>query len=61
MIMFPVMLAPIRRQITRDYNRWLEDPTTKTSGGAMAWITISMIVMLLLIAAGWAVGISTSG
>ncbi|GAA1890643.1 hypothetical protein GCM10009736_68610 [Actinomadura bangladeshensis] len=60
MIMFPVMLAPVRRQITRDYYRWLEDPTTKVSGGAMTWIATSMIFMLLAIGAVWAVGISTS-
>ncbi|MBO2462397.1 hypothetical protein [Actinomadura violacea] len=60
MIMFPVMLAPVRRQITRDYHRWVEDPTTKASGGAMAWIATSMIVMLLVIGAVWAAGISTS-
>ncbi|MGA4992052.1 hypothetical protein [Nonomuraea bangladeshensis] len=60
MIMFPVMLAPVRRQITRDYYRWVKDPTTKTSGGVMAWIVISMLVMLLTIGVGWAVGGSIS-
>ncbi|MFE9105588.1 hypothetical protein [Actinomadura geliboluensis] len=60
LIMFPVMLAPVRRQITRDYYRWVEDPTTKVSGGVMTWIATSMIVMLLAIGAVWAVGISTS-
>lgn len=60
MIMFPAMLAPVRRQITRDYYRWVEDPTTKASGGAMTWVATSMIVMLLAIGAVWAVGSSTS-
>lgn len=60
LIMFPVMLAPVRRQITRDYYRWVEDPTTKVSWGVMTWIATSMIVMLLAIGVVWAVGISTS-
>lgn len=60
LIMFPVMLAPVRRQITRDYYRWVEDPSTKVSWGVMTWIATSMIVMLLAIGAVWAVGISTS-
>lgn len=60
MIMFPVMLAPIRRQITRDYYRWVKDPTTKVSGGTMTWVVTSMIVMLLVIGAVWAAGVNTS-
>ncbi|MBE1533467.1 hypothetical protein [Actinomadura algeriensis] len=60
MIMFPMMLAPVRRQITRDYYRWVEDPATKVGGGAMTWIATSMIFMLLAIGAVWAVGIGSA-
>ena len=60
MIMFPVMLAPVRRQITRDYYRWVEDPTTKFSRGATAWVASSLIVMLAVMGGVWAVGVSTS-
>lgn len=56
LIMFPVMLAPVRGQITRDYYRWLEDPTTKTGKAAMTWIVTSMMIMLIVIGAVWAVG-----
>lgn len=49
------MLAPVRRQITRDYYRWVEDPTTKFSKGATAWIATSMTVMLVVIGVAWAV------
>lgn len=56
MVMFPVMLAPVRRQITRDCYRWVEDPTTKFRKGATAWIATSMTDMLVVIGVAWAVG-----
>ncbi|MFE4874540.1 hypothetical protein [Streptomyces sp. NPDC056682] len=56
MVMFPVMLAPVRRQITRDYYRWVEDPTTKASKAATAWIATSMTIMMIAIAVAWSIG-----
>ncbi|MCF3131007.1 hypothetical protein [Streptomyces olivochromogenes] len=56
LVMFPLMLAPVRGTITRDYYRWVEDPTTKASKGAMAWITTSMTIMLIVIGAVYAAG-----
>ncbi|MDX2678670.1 hypothetical protein [Streptomyces soliscabiei] len=57
MVMFPLMLAPVRGTITRDYYRWVEDPTTKASTGAMAWIMTSMTIMLIVIGAVYAAGV----
>ncbi|MEU8264724.1 hypothetical protein AB0C02_29405 [Micromonospora sp. NPDC048999] len=59
MIAFPAILAPVRRHITRDYYRWVKDPTTKPSKAAMAWIATSMTIMLFVIAAVSAVGSRT--
>ncbi|MGW2617726.1 hypothetical protein [Streptomyces sp. NPDC001500] len=56
MIMMPLMLAPVRSTITRDHYRWVEDPTTKASKGAMVWITVSGVVMLTAVGVGYAVG-----
>ncbi|MEV5281299.1 hypothetical protein [Streptomyces sp. NPDC051994] len=56
MVMFPVMLAPVRRQITRDYYRWVADRTTKASKAATAWIATSMTIMMIAIAVAWSVG-----
>ncbi|MEU9120760.1 hypothetical protein AB0C96_13035 [Streptomyces sp. NPDC048506] len=56
MVMFPLMLAPVRGQITRDYYRWVEDPTTRTSKAAMAWIITSSTIMLVVIGVVWVVG-----
>jgi hypothetical protein len=57
LLMFPLMLAPVRGTITRDYHRWVEDPTTKTGKAAVAWIATSMTVMLIVIGAVYAVGV----
>ncbi|MFE3187166.1 hypothetical protein ACFXKR_40980 [Streptomyces violascens] len=56
MLMFPIMLAPVRRQITRDYYRWIDDPTTKVGKAAMAWIATSMTIMLVAIGVAWVAG-----
>ncbi|MET8451430.1 hypothetical protein [Streptomyces sp. NPDC005209] len=56
LVMFPLMLAPVRGTITRDYYRWVEDPTTKAGKGAMAWIAISGTVMMIVIGAVYAAG-----
>ncbi|MFI9358407.1 hypothetical protein [Streptomyces lydicus] len=56
MVMFPLLLAPVRSQVTRDYYRWVEDPTTRTSKAAMAWIITSSTIMLVAIAAGLVAG-----
>ncbi|MFF8370595.1 hypothetical protein ACF05W_17315 [Streptomyces lydicus] len=56
MVMFPLLLAPVRGQVTRDYYRWVEDPTTRTSKPAMAWILTSSTIMLVAIAAGLVAG-----
>ncbi|MEV7688347.1 hypothetical protein ACFW1F_06605 [Streptomyces bungoensis] len=57
MLMFPLMLAPVRGTLTRDYYRWVEDPLTKTSKGAMTWLVVSMTVMLIVTGAVYAVGV----
>ncbi|MGW2961755.1 hypothetical protein ACWDGI_25290 [Streptomyces sp. NPDC001220] len=57
MVMFPLMLAPVRGTITRDYYRWVEDPTTKASTGAVAWIAISATVMMTVTGAVYAAGV----
>jgi hypothetical protein len=54
---FPLALAPVRGQITRDYYRWLKDPTTKPGKAAMTWLVTS--IMIILIAIVWAT--STDG
>jgi hypothetical protein len=56
MIMLPLILAPVRGQITRDYHRWVKDPTTKASKAATAWLVTSMVIMLIVIGAVWTVG-----
>ncbi|MEU1668757.1 hypothetical protein ABZ547_35300 [Streptomyces sparsogenes] len=56
MIMMPVALAPVRRQITRDYYRWVQDPTTKASKGAMAWVTTSILVIVIAAVLLWEAG-----
>ncbi|AOP47693.1 hypothetical protein [Streptomyces lydicus] len=56
MVVFPAALAPVRRQITRDYYRWVEDPTTRASKAALAWCTTSLTVMLFVIGVVWVVG-----
>jgi uncharacterized membrane protein len=56
MLGFPFMLAPVRNQITRDYYRWVQDPTTKTSKAAMTWIVISFTLVLVVVCTVWAVG-----
>ncbi|WP_171107445.1 MULTISPECIES: hypothetical protein [Streptomyces] len=61
MLMFPVMLAPVRGRITRDYYRWVEDPGTKSSRVVTVWICSSMTVMLVVIGAVWAVGVKNGG
>jgi hypothetical protein len=48
---FPLMLAPVRGRITRDYYRWVEDPTIKTSKAAMTWIVTSMMIMIVAVLA----------
>ncbi|MER6414248.1 hypothetical protein [Streptomyces humidus] len=57
MVMFPLMLAPIRSTITRDYHRWVEDPTTKASKGAMLWLAVSAVVLMTAVGAGYAAGV----
>ncbi|MGW1894096.1 hypothetical protein ACWCP6_28185 [Streptomyces sp. NPDC002004] len=56
MVMFPLMLAPVRGRITSDYYRWVEDPTTKVSKSTMAWIISSITIMLIVISVIWVVG-----
>lgn len=56
MIMMPVALAPVRRQITRDYYRWVQDPTTKASKGAMVWVTTSVLIMVIAAVLLWEAG-----
>ncbi|OMI39074.1 hypothetical protein [Streptomyces sparsogenes] len=53
MIMMPVALAPVRRQITRDYYRWVQNPATKPSKGAMVWVTTSILVMVVAAVLLW--------
>ncbi|GAB2816601.1 hypothetical protein GCM10027176_21590 [Actinoallomurus bryophytorum] len=53
---FPLALAPVRGQITRDYYRWLKDPTTKPSKASMTWVVTSMMIMLVVIIAVRAMG-----
>jgi hypothetical protein len=57
---FPLMLAPVRRQITRDYYRWVEDPTTKTGKGTLTWLATSMTIMVIVIVGVWAAGAQNS-
>ncbi|MEU5030774.1 hypothetical protein [Streptomyces milbemycinicus] len=56
MIIMPVTLAPVRRQITRDYYRWVQDPTTKPGKGTMAWVTTSFLIMVIAAVVLWKVG-----
>ncbi|MEU3824929.1 hypothetical protein GT045_24410 [Streptomyces sp. SID486] len=56
LIMFPLILAPVRGTITRDYYRWVEDPLTKASKGAMTWIAVSATILMIAIGAGYAAG-----
>ncbi|MFD9397180.1 hypothetical protein ACFWBB_42560 [Streptomyces sp. NPDC060000] len=56
MVMFPLMLAPVRSTITRDHYRWVDDPTTKASKGAMAWIIASAVVLMTAVGGGDAGG-----
>ncbi|GGS08309.1 hypothetical protein GCM10010269_54350 [Streptomyces humidus] len=57
MVMMPLMLGPVRSTITRDHYRWVEDPTTKASKGAMAWIIGSAMVMVTAVGVGYAAGV----
>lgn len=57
MVMMPLMPAPVRSTITRDHYRWVEDPATKPSKGAMVWITVSGVVMPTAVGVGYAVGV----
>ena len=57
MVIFPLGLAPVRGTITRDYYRWVEDPTTKASKGAMIWIATSMTIMMVVMGAVYAAGV----
>ncbi|MCQ9133266.1 hypothetical protein [Streptomyces hilarionis] len=57
MVMMPLMLAPVRSTITRDHYRWVEDPTTKASKGAMVWIISSALVMMTAVGVGYAAGV----
>jgi hypothetical protein len=52
---FPLALAPVRGQLTRDYYRWRKDPTTKASKAAVTWITL-MVTMMVIVIAVWSVG-----
>jgi hypothetical protein len=52
---FPLTLAPVRGQITRDYYRWRKDPTTKAGKTAVTWIMLMMIMMVVVVAV-WSVG-----
>jgi hypothetical protein len=56
MLILPLMLAPVRGKITRDYYRWVEDPTTKLGKGMTAWITVSALVLVTVVGAVYAVG-----
>lgn len=56
MVMFPLILAPVRTTITRDYHRWVEDPTTKASTGAVVWIAVSAVVLMTVAGAVYAAG-----
>ncbi|KUN35554.1 hypothetical protein AQJ30_25910 [Streptomyces longwoodensis] len=56
MVLFPLVLAPVRRTITRDHQRWVQDPTTKADKGAMTWIAVSATVLLVVIGAVYAAG-----
>lgn len=46
---FPLTLAPVRGQLTRDYYRWRKDPTTKASKAAVTWITLMMIMLIVVV------------
>ncbi|SES21207.1 hypothetical protein SAMN04487983_103653 [Streptomyces sp. yr375] len=56
MVMFPLTLAPVRGTITRDYYRWVEDPTTKAGKGAVVWFATSMTIMMIVMGAVYAAG-----
>jgi hypothetical protein len=47
-VAFPLTLAPVRSQLTRDYYRRLKDPTAKAGKGAMTWITLMMIIVIVV-------------
>ncbi|MFE0508897.1 hypothetical protein [Streptomyces sp. NPDC058964] len=57
LVVFPLILAPVRGTITRDYYRWVEDPTTKASKGAVAWVAVSGTVLLTAAGAVYAAGV----
>ncbi|MFG2396532.1 hypothetical protein [Streptomyces lydicus] len=56
MVMFPLLLAPVRGRITRDHYRWVEDPTTRTSKATMAWLVTALTIMLVVIGVVWVIG-----
>ncbi|KAK1180519.1 hypothetical protein B7755_021675 [Streptomyces sp. NBS 14/10] len=56
MIIMPVMLAPVRSRITRDYYRWVQNPATKPGKGTMAWLTTSFLIMVIAATVLWRVG-----
>ncbi|MFJ3232419.1 hypothetical protein [Streptomyces sp. NPDC086787] len=57
LVMFPLILAPVRGTITRDYYRWVKDPTTKASTGAVVWIAISATVLMTVTGVVYAAGV----
>ncbi len=56
MLGMPFMLGPVRGQITRDYHRWVEDPSTKAGKAALAWVVTAMAILLIVVAVGVAAG-----
>ena len=56
MIIMPVMLAPVRGRITRDYYRWVQNPATKPGKGTMAWCATSFLIMVVAAVALWQAG-----